>query len=99
MTHRTTTSLLPGIHVTDHTVDVPLDWRRPDEGRTISVFARELVDPLRRDEQLPVLVGCQPPRREPRQVQRGPEAVARPREVVAPGRRQERRIDPAEQDV
>jgi pimeloyl-ACP methyl ester carboxylesterase len=59
MTHRTTTSLLPGIHVTDHTVDVPLDWRRPDDGRTISLFARELVDPLRRDEQLPVLVFLQ----------------------------------------
>ena len=59
MTHRTTTSLLPGIHVTDHTVDVPLDWRRPDDGRTISVFARELVDPLRREEQLPVLVFLQ----------------------------------------
>lgn len=59
MTHRTTTSLLPGIHVTDHTVDVPLDWRRPDDGRTISLFARELVDPLRRDEALPVLVFLQ----------------------------------------
>ena len=41
MTHRTTTYLLPGIHVTDHTVDVPLDWRRPDDGRTISLFARD----------------------------------------------------------
>lgn len=59
MTHRTTTYLLPGIAVTDHTVDVPLDWRRPDDGRTISVFARELVDPLRRSEDLPVLVFLQ----------------------------------------
>jgi len=59
MSHRTTTYLLPGIQVTDHTVDVPLDWRRPDDGTTISLFARELVDPLRRDEDLPVLLFLQ----------------------------------------
>lgn len=59
MNHRTTTYLLPGIQVTDHTVDVPLDWRRPEDGRTISVFARELVDPLRRVEELPILVFLQ----------------------------------------
>ncbi len=59
MTHRTTAYLLPGIAVTDHTVDVPLDWRNPDDGRTISLFARELVDPVRRGEELPVLVFLQ----------------------------------------
>jgi proline iminopeptidase len=50
---------LPGVHVTDHSVDVPLDWTQPDDSPTISVFARELVDPARRTEDLPLLVFLQ----------------------------------------
>jgi pimeloyl-ACP methyl ester carboxylesterase len=50
---------LPGVHITDHSVDVPLDWSQPDGSPTISVFARELVDPARRTEDLPLLVFLQ----------------------------------------
>ncbi|WP_030902145.1 alpha/beta fold hydrolase [Streptomyces sp. NRRL F-5126] len=49
---------LPGIHVRDHRVDVPLDWAVPD-GPAIAVFARELVDPERRREDLPYLTYLQ----------------------------------------
>jgi pimeloyl-ACP methyl ester carboxylesterase len=49
---------LPGIHVRDHRVDVPLDWSDP-EGATLSVFARELVDPERKGEDLPCLAYLQ----------------------------------------
>ncbi|GAB2660272.1 alpha/beta fold hydrolase [Kribbella swartbergensis] len=48
---------IPGMHVREHTVDVPLDWSDP--GETITVFARELVDPVRRDEDLPLLLFLQ----------------------------------------
>ncbi|HEU4808515.1 MAG TPA: alpha/beta fold hydrolase [Homoserinimonas sp.] len=50
---------IPGMHVTDHTVTVPLDWAAPYDGRTIEVFAREVVEPSRRREQLPILVFLQ----------------------------------------
>ncbi|WP_125614048.1 alpha/beta fold hydrolase [Specibacter cremeus] len=45
--------------VTDHRVTVPLDWFDDANPETISVFARELVDPARRGEDLPVLVFLQ----------------------------------------
>lgn len=45
---------IPGLHVRDHIVTVPLDWSNP-EGRTIEFFAREVVDPVRKDEALPLL--------------------------------------------
>jgi proline iminopeptidase len=48
---------IPGMHVREHTVPVPLDWSDP--GETISVFARELVDPVRKDEDLPYLLYLQ----------------------------------------
>ncbi|TDD26558.1 alpha/beta fold hydrolase [Kribbella turkmenica] len=48
---------IPGMHVREHEVDVPLDWSAP--GETITVFARELVDPVRRDEDLPLLLFLQ----------------------------------------
>src|SRR5690554_5927365 len=47
------------MHITDHTSTVPLNWSMPDDGRTIEVFAREVVHPTRRDEQLPILVFLQ----------------------------------------
>ncbi|MEV7228112.1 alpha/beta fold hydrolase [Polymorphospora sp. NPDC051019] len=50
---------IPGIHVTDHEVEVPLDWSAPDSGGTIRVFARELVDPVRRRDDLPRLLFLQ----------------------------------------
>ena len=52
-----TSYTIPGMHVREHTVEVPLDWSDP--GETITVFARELVDPVRRDEDLPLLVFLQ----------------------------------------
>ncbi|SKC46489.1 alpha/beta fold hydrolase [Krasilnikoviella flava] len=50
---------IPGVHVTDRTLPVPLDWSHPDDGRTLSVFVRELVDPARRADDLPLLVFLQ----------------------------------------
>ena len=50
---------IPGMHVRDHVVDVPLDWFDDADARTIQVFARELVDPLKRRDDLPVLVYLQ----------------------------------------
>ncbi|GAA1605704.1 MULTISPECIES: alpha/beta fold hydrolase [Kribbella] len=52
-----TSYTIPRMHVREHTVDVPLDWEAP--GESISLFARELVDPTRKDEELPVLLYLQ----------------------------------------
>lgn len=52
-----TSYTIPGMHVREHTVEVPLDWSDPSE--TITVFARELVDPVRKDEDLPCLLFLQ----------------------------------------
>jgi len=49
-THR-----LPGLVLTDHEFDVPLDHARPDAG-SLTVFAREAVAPKREDDDLPWLV-------------------------------------------
>ncbi len=54
----TDTFALPGMHATDHVFELPLDHARAD-GRTLSVFARELVAPDRRDRDLPVLLFLQ----------------------------------------
>ena len=37
------THLLPGLRLTDHRFELPLDYAKP--GRTISVYAREVVAP------------------------------------------------------
>ncbi|MGN6751010.1 MAG: alpha/beta fold hydrolase [Intrasporangium sp.] len=50
---------IPGLHVREHEVAVPLDWDAPETSAEITVFARELVDPTRRHEDLPVLVYLQ----------------------------------------
>lgn len=50
---------MPGLHVRDHEVAVPLDWSAPDDGRTITVFARELVAAHRRHEDLPLVLFLQ----------------------------------------
>lgn len=49
---------IPGMRVRDHLEEVPLDWSRPG-GETITVFARELVDPVRDREDLPCLLYLQ----------------------------------------
>lgn len=54
----TTTYHLPGIRVTETDVAVPLDWNAPD-GEAIGVFVRELVDPDRADDDLPLLTYLQ----------------------------------------
>jgi pimeloyl-ACP methyl ester carboxylesterase len=53
-----TSYTIPGMHVREHTVEVPLDWSGPGS-ETITVFARELVDPVRKDEDLPCLLFLQ----------------------------------------
>ncbi|MCI2239566.1 alpha/beta hydrolase [Paenibacillus sp. TRM 82003] len=49
---------LPGARVREFTVPVPLDWEDPT-GRGIEVFVRELVDPERRRDDLPLLTYLQ----------------------------------------
>ena len=49
---------IPGFHVTDNVIDVPLDWYA-DSGPTIEVFWREVTQAARRDEDLPLLVFLQ----------------------------------------
>lgn len=51
--------IIPGMAVTDFYVTVPLDWFDAANTETIAVFARELVDPVRRNEDLPVMVFLQ----------------------------------------
>lgn len=55
----------------EHRVSVPLDWTDPDAG-SISVFAREVVDPGRRLDNLPLLVYLQggPGGKSPRPIDR-----------------------------
>ena len=49
---------VPGFHVEDHTIDVPLDWNDETAG-TITLFYREIVDPARRHDDLPLLLHLQ----------------------------------------
>jgi pimeloyl-ACP methyl ester carboxylesterase len=50
---------IPGFVLTDHVVEVPLDHSSPDDGRTIEVFAREVVAPGRERDDLPWLLFLQ----------------------------------------
>jgi len=52
------TTRIPGFVLTDHVVEVPLDHASPD-GRTIEVFAREVVAPGRERDDLPWLLFLQ----------------------------------------
>lgn len=56
---RVATHRLPGMVLTDHEFQVPLDHAWPD-GRAITVFAREVVAPARERDELPWLVFFQP---------------------------------------
>lgn len=69
---------IPGLHVRDHVVTVPLDWSNP-EGRTIEFFAREVVDPARKDEALPLLCFLQggPGGKSPRPAKSSPSWLAK----------------------
>lgn len=50
---------IPGMHVREHVEEVPLDWSDPADPGRITVFARELVDPVRAGEDLPYLLYLQ----------------------------------------
>lgn len=49
---------IPGMLIRDHLLPVPLDWQKP-EGRSIELFVREVVDPTKRHDDLPLLVFLQ----------------------------------------
>jgi pimeloyl-ACP methyl ester carboxylesterase len=50
---------IPGMHITEHLVTVPLNWSDPTDERTIELFAREVVDPARAKDDLPLLAFLQ----------------------------------------
>ena len=52
---RRATHRLPGLLLTEHEFRVPLDHAAP-AGEHITVFAREVVAPRKRDQDLPWLV-------------------------------------------
>src|SRR4051812_9668225 len=55
---RRATHRVPGLQLTDHEFEVPLDHADPG-GPTITVFAREAVASRKRDDSLPWLVYLQ----------------------------------------
>ncbi|ATN37521.1 proline iminopeptidase (plasmid) [Rhizobium sp. ACO-34A] len=69
--------IIPGMFIRDHLVSVPLDWAKPD-GEAIEVFAREVCDPVRRHEKLPLLAFLQggPGGKSPRPANGGPSWLA-----------------------
>ena len=50
---------MTGLVVTDHLVQVPVDWADPGRFGSIDVFAREIVDPARASDDLPLLLFLQ----------------------------------------
>lgn len=83
---------LPGLHIIDRRVEVPLDWTSPDDGQTLTVFLREVCDPAKKADDLPLLVFLQggPGGKSPRPTQDSPgwlhEAVKKYR-VLLPDQR------------
>ncbi|WP_254304283.1 alpha/beta fold hydrolase [Candidatus Sodalis sp. SoCistrobi] len=51
--------MLPGMFIKEHLVKVPLDWSQPEDGRTLELFVREVVDPRKRHHALPKLAFLQ----------------------------------------
>ncbi len=91
---------IPGLHVRDHAVTVPLDWADPG-GRTIGLFAREVVDPARRDEALPLLCFLQggPGGKSPRPTRSSPSwlsAALKTHRVILPDQRGTGRSTPVD---
>jgi pimeloyl-ACP methyl ester carboxylesterase len=68
---------IPGMWIREYSVSVPLDWSKT-EGETIDIFAREVSDPMRRDEKLPLLAFFQggPGGKSPRPSNGGPSWLA-----------------------
>ena len=64
---------IPGVHLRDIAIPVPLDWSSP-EGETITLFAREAVDPEKKHADLPLLVFLQggPGGKSPRPTRKNP---------------------------
>jgi pimeloyl-ACP methyl ester carboxylesterase len=54
-----TTYRIPKLAVTEHRLTVPVDWSAPDRYPPIEVFAREIVDPAKAGEDLPLLLFLQ----------------------------------------
>lgn len=50
---------MTGFVVTDHVVQVPVDWANPGRFGSIEVFAREIVDPAKAAQDLPLLLFLQ----------------------------------------
>jgi pimeloyl-ACP methyl ester carboxylesterase len=50
---------MTGFTVREHRVEVPVDWSAPDRFGSIEVFARELVDPEKTSDDLPLLLFLQ----------------------------------------
>ncbi|MFS8049874.1 alpha/beta fold hydrolase [Rhizobium sp. BR 314] len=91
---------IPGMHIRDHVLTVPLDWSDPS-GKTIEFFAREVVDPVRKAETLPVLCFLQggPGGKSPRPTRGGPSWLAealKTHRVILPDQRGTGRSTPVD---
>ncbi|ENN88821.1 putative proline iminopeptidase [Rhizobium freirei PRF 81] len=91
---------IPGMHIRDHVLTVPLDWSDPS-GKTMEFFAREVVDPVRKAETLPVLCFLQggPGGKSPRPTRGGPSWLAealKTHRVILPDQRGTGRSTPVD---
>ncbi|WP_418138862.1 hypothetical protein AB8616_06495 [Marinomonas sp. RS-M-Aa-14] len=50
---------MKGMLITNHELEVPLDWKAPNNSPSITLFAREVVDVNRADDELPLLLFLQ----------------------------------------
>jgi len=91
---------IPGMHIRDHVLSVPLDWSDPSS-KAIEFFAREVVDPVRKNEALPVLCFLQggPGGKSPRPTRGGPSWLAqalKTHRVILPDQRGTGRSTPVD---
>lgn len=56
---RSTRYAVPGVAISEHRLTVPVDWSAPDAYPPIEIFAREIVDPARAGDDLPLLLFLQ----------------------------------------